>query len=96
MNPTLELAVDPACHSPGAYATSGNSSTSSLDSITTRHVTENGRRYHGFRCGRYLLPNDRAEQGMSSRASVGVGAGARATTGPILLVLGLMAVWRAS
>ncbi|KAF8243602.1 S-adenosyl-L-methionine-dependent methyltransferase, partial [Wilcoxina mikolae CBS 423.85] len=37
-------------------------STSSLDSTTTRHISENGRRYHGFRQGRYLLPNDKTEQ----------------------------------
>ena len=94
MDRTPELAVDPACHSPGSYDTSGNSSTSSLDSMTTRHVTENGRRYHGFRCGRYLLPNDRAEQGESPRASLGAGVSAGA--GPFVLALALVAVWRAS
>jgi hypothetical protein len=59
------LLVDPHCYTPGEYSSEENSSTSSLDSTTTRHISENGRRYHGFRQGRYLLPNDKTEQGRS-------------------------------
>ncbi|KAA8893540.1 S-adenosyl-L-methionine-dependent methyltransferase [Sphaerosporella brunnea] len=59
----MSLAVDPSCNSPGSYVSSSeNSTTSTLDSITVKHFFENGRRYHGFRHGRYLLPNDKAEQ----------------------------------
>lgn len=39
------------------------SETSTLDSSILRHTFENGRRYHSFRDGRYLYPNDRAELG---------------------------------
>jgi hypothetical protein len=63
---SARLAVDPSCYSPGNYSSSSsdnNSTTSSLDSIIVTHVKENERRYHGFRAGRYLLPNDKAEQG---------------------------------
>ncbi|CCX34763.1 Similar to Phosphoethanolamine N-methyltransferase 1; acc. no. Q9FR44 [Pyronema omphalodes CBS 100304] len=59
---TGSIDVDEACYSPGEYPSSDNSSTSSLDSLIIRHVFENGRRYHGFRKGRYLLPNDKIEQ----------------------------------
>lgn len=38
------------------------SSTASVASSVLNYQYENGRRYHGFRQGTYLLPNDEAEQ----------------------------------
>lgn len=38
------------------------SSTASLRSSIYDHVYENGRRYHSFRAGQYVLPNDETEQ----------------------------------
>lgn len=63
------MEADPACTGSGEYDYHGSdseddSSTSTLDSIVVRHVFENGRRYHGFRTGRYLQPNDKQEQGL--------------------------------
>lgn len=34
------------------------SSTASLRSSLTRQCDENGRKYHGFKAGKYLLPTD--------------------------------------
>ena len=52
---------------PGSDADSGlgddvASSTASLASSVLNYQYENGRRYHGFRQGTYVLPNDEAEQ----------------------------------
>ena len=52
---------------PGSDADSGlgedaASSTASVASSVLNYQYENGRRYHGFRQGTYLLPNDEAEQ----------------------------------
>lgn len=38
------------------------SSTASVDSILYEHVEENGRTYHRYKEGKYLLPNDEKEQ----------------------------------
>ncbi|KAI1309666.1 S-adenosyl-L-methionine-dependent methyltransferase [Xylaria venustula] len=38
------------------------SSTQSIDSSIYNHVVENGRTYHRFKEGKYLLPNDEGEQ----------------------------------
>jgi len=67
---TEPIAVDPACYGTDGdtsyrYLENSDSGTSSLDSLVVSHIWENGRRYHGFRNGRYLLPNDKAEQGTS-------------------------------
>ncbi|KAJ4286594.1 hypothetical protein N0V88_007956 [Collariella sp. IMI 366227] len=40
----------------------GRSSTGSITSSITNYVYENGRRYHAYRSGEYVLPNDEAEQ----------------------------------
>jgi len=67
--PSDPIDVDPACYAADGDDTSyprdenSDSGTSSLDSVVISHVFENGRRYHGFRTGRYLLPNDKPEQG---------------------------------
>jgi len=37
-------------------------STASLSSSVLRHQYENGRRYHGYRAGQYVMPNDEREQ----------------------------------
>lgn len=47
------------------YSVAQSSYQSDLASITSSIVNyeyENGRRYHGFRAGKYLMPNDEAEQ----------------------------------
>ncbi|KAK4032089.1 S-adenosyl-L-methionine-dependent methyltransferase [Parachaetomium inaequale] len=40
----------------------GSSRTGSITSSITNYVYENGRRYHAYRSGQYVLPNDDAEQ----------------------------------
>ncbi|RSL49825.1 hypothetical protein CEP54_012244 [Fusarium duplospermum] len=47
-----------------AYAASGNSASyqTSLASSIINYKYENGRRYHAFRAGTYILPNDDTEQ----------------------------------
>lgn len=46
-----------------AYISLGGSSrTGSITSSITNYVYENGRRYHAYRPGQYVLPNDEAEQ----------------------------------
>ncbi|OIW22902.1 S-adenosyl-L-methionine-dependent methyltransferase [Coniochaeta ligniaria NRRL 30616] len=40
----------------------GSSRTGSVTSSITNYVYENGRRYHAYRSGQYVLPNDEAEQ----------------------------------
>ncbi|RPA71232.1 S-adenosyl-L-methionine-dependent methyltransferase [Ascobolus immersus RN42] len=44
------------------YADSEQSVTESLDSSVMKYQYENGRRYHNYRAGRYMLPNDEWEQ----------------------------------
>ncbi|XTI89896.1 S-adenosyl-L-methionine-dependent methyltransferase [Cenococcum geophilum] len=46
----------------GDYGDELASFTTSLSSSVTNYPTENGRRYHAFRPGVYILPNDEAEQ----------------------------------
>ncbi|KAL2182151.1 S-adenosyl-L-methionine-dependent methyltransferase [Thermothelomyces heterothallicus CBS 202.75] len=46
-----------------AYGTlAGSGRTGSLTPSITNYVYENGRRYHAYRSGQYVLPNDEAEQ----------------------------------
>ncbi|KAK0736412.1 S-adenosyl-L-methionine-dependent methyltransferase, partial [Apiosordaria backusii] len=46
-----------------AYISQGGSSrTGSITSSITNYVYENGRRYHAYRSGQYVLPNDEDEQ----------------------------------
>ncbi|KAL2272045.1 hypothetical protein VTJ83DRAFT_1416 [Remersonia thermophila] len=46
-----------------AYGSAGGSErTGSITSSIVNYVYENGRRYHAFRSGEYVLPNDEAEQ----------------------------------
>ncbi|KAK4224498.1 S-adenosyl-L-methionine-dependent methyltransferase [Podospora fimiseda] len=46
-----------------AYVSIGGSSrTGSITSSITNYVYENGRRYHAYRSGQYVLPNDEDEQ----------------------------------
>lgn len=44
------------------YSSSAGSDTTSVSSTVYNYQYENGRRYHNFRAGKYLLPNDEAEQ----------------------------------
>lgn len=43
-------------------SSSGGSTTESIRSEITRYQFENGRRYHAYKAGRYLFPNDDTEQ----------------------------------
>ncbi|KAL7270675.1 hypothetical protein RUND412_006612 [Rhizina undulata] len=45
-----------------AYGSGLSSDTTSLITAARNHVFENGRRYHGYKEGKYILPNDEAEQ----------------------------------
>jgi SAM-dependent methyltransferase len=59
----LQLDVDTANNSDSDSAFGGNSTAStSLASTILHYEYSNGRRYHGFRSGAYLLPNDEQEQ----------------------------------
>ncbi|KAL7273160.1 hypothetical protein RUND412_004005 [Rhizina undulata] len=44
------------------YASGLESDTTSLISAAKNHTFENGRRYHGYKEGQYMVPNDEAEQ----------------------------------
>ena len=59
----LTLAVDVLPDTDSAIGDDDiESSTASLRSSIYAHVYENGRRYHSFRAGKYVLPNDETEQ----------------------------------
>lgn len=59
----LHLDVDTASNSDSDSAFGGESTAStSLASTILNYEYSNGRRYHGFRSGAYLLPNDEQEQ----------------------------------
>ncbi|KAH0607954.1 uncharacterized protein H6S33_002006 [Morchella sextelata] len=63
--PEEEIALDPLCDedSGSDYGTgSSEYSTDSLTSSIYEYRFENGRRYHAYKEGKYLLPNDEAEQ----------------------------------
>lgn len=54
---------DAASDADSAYESlAGSSRTGSVTSSITDYVYENGRRYHAYRSGQYVLPNDEAEQ----------------------------------
>jgi SAM-dependent methyltransferase len=54
---------DAASEADSAYESlAGSSRTGSITSSITDYVYENGRRYHAYRSGQYVLPNDDAEQ----------------------------------
>ncbi|KAL7267605.1 hypothetical protein RUND412_009805, partial [Rhizina undulata] len=64
---TSALEVDPDIEGDSDIANSGygsgfESDVTSLVSSAKKYVFENGRRYHGFKEGKYVLPNDEAEQ----------------------------------
>ncbi|KAL7267471.1 hypothetical protein RUND412_009941 [Rhizina undulata] len=65
--PAPVLDADPNFNSTSDYETSNygsslESSTTSLITAAKNHGFENGRRYHGYKEGKYWLPNDEAEQ----------------------------------
>lgn len=62
--PDAENAIEPdSTASEEDYATDSDSAAStSLASSVRDHVFENNRRFHKFKEGRYLLPNDEPEQ----------------------------------
>ncbi|KAL7272631.1 hypothetical protein RUND412_004557 [Rhizina undulata] len=45
-----------------SYGSGFESDTTSLISAARNHTFENGRRYHGYKEGKYFMPNDEAEQ----------------------------------
>ncbi|KAI9863974.1 MAG: hypothetical protein M1824_006012 [Vezdaea acicularis] len=57
------IEVDEAEHTDGADSTfeDGSSYTTSLTESVTNYQFENGRRYHGYKGGRYMIPNDEKE-----------------------------------
>ncbi|KAK3986961.1 S-adenosyl-L-methionine-dependent methyltransferase [Cladorrhinum sp. PSN332] len=58
-----DLSEDDRSDADSAYASIGGSSrTGSITSSITNYVYENGRRYHAYRSGQYVLPNDEDEQ----------------------------------
>ncbi|KAL7275762.1 hypothetical protein RUND412_001289, partial [Rhizina undulata] len=61
----LEIEADPDIDGESVYSDycSGfERDTTSLSSAAKNHVYENGRRYHGYKEGKYVLPDDEAEQ----------------------------------
>ncbi|KAL7276587.1 hypothetical protein RUND412_000429 [Rhizina undulata] len=63
----LTIEVDPVFandtdYDPSDYASGFESDTTSLISAVKNHTYENGRRYHGYKEGKYMIPNDEAEQ----------------------------------
>ena len=71
LSPTIDSVTKPntlSIESPDASTTAiriGSlfaESTDSLDSKTTDYTVENGRRYHAYHQGRYVMPNDEKEQ----------------------------------
>ncbi|EMD63708.1 hypothetical protein GGP41_005655 [Bipolaris sorokiniana] len=63
LQPVLHLDVDTAANSDDDSAFDGESSAStSLASTILNYEYSNGRRYHGYRSGAYILPNDEQEQ----------------------------------
>ncbi|KAH0614746.1 uncharacterized protein H6S33_000382 [Morchella sextelata] len=53
---------DSSSSSDDGYSSGPNSYTTSLASSVLNYKYENGRRYHSFRDGQYVLPNDETEQ----------------------------------
>ncbi|XP_014561407.1 hypothetical protein COCVIDRAFT_86733 [Bipolaris victoriae FI3] len=63
LQPVLHLDVDTAANSDDDSAFDAESSAStSLASTILNYEYTNGRRYHGYRSGAYILPNDEQEQ----------------------------------
>ncbi|KAL7267333.1 hypothetical protein RUND412_010085 [Rhizina undulata] len=65
--PGLVLEADPNFGTDTDYETSNyasgiDSDMTSLITAAKNHVYENGRRYHGYKEGKYVLPNDETEQ----------------------------------
>jgi len=57
------LEVDPSLQETSDYESAGSEySTESLSSSIRAYRYENGRRYHAYKDGKYLIPNDEAEQ----------------------------------
>ncbi|KAL7276562.1 hypothetical protein RUND412_000442 [Rhizina undulata] len=66
-NPVPLIELDPAFDADlesdfSDYSSYLESDTTSLISAAKNHSFENGRRYHGYKEGKYMVPNDEAEQ----------------------------------
>lgn len=62
VGPTLEADDWPDADSATGSLDDGGSETTSVDTSIMRYRLENGRSYHSFRDGRYVLPNDEREK----------------------------------
>ncbi|KAL1996409.1 hypothetical protein VTN49DRAFT_174 [Thermomyces lanuginosus] len=60
-NAPITVEVDTSYENDSSYGDELSSYTASLTSSVLEYRQENGRRYHGFRDGAYLLPNDETE-----------------------------------
>ncbi|KAL2000170.1 hypothetical protein VTN02DRAFT_3469 [Thermoascus thermophilus] len=56
------LLADPTDTASEGYYSDADSDLTSLASSVTNYVYENGRRYHAYRAGKYVLPNDDTEK----------------------------------
>ncbi|KAE8308372.1 hypothetical protein BDV41DRAFT_551678 [Aspergillus transmontanensis] len=65
-HPNADLPIDPEAdadlYSDEDYSSAAGSSTTSLSSSILSYQYENGRRYHAYRQGAYVIPNDEREQ----------------------------------
>ncbi|KAI9883156.1 MAG: hypothetical protein M1823_005070 [Watsoniomyces obsoletus] len=61
-NPALEIDPELGTDADSTYSDGSSTRTASLTSSIFDYTYENGRRYHAFRQGNYLLPNDEKEQ----------------------------------
>ncbi|KAL1977269.1 hypothetical protein VTN31DRAFT_128 [Thermomyces dupontii] len=60
-NATVSIEVDTSDENDSSYGDELSSYSASLISSVLNYRHENGRRYHGFRDGSYMLPNDESE-----------------------------------
>ncbi|KAF7586778.1 hypothetical protein BBP40_008349 [Aspergillus hancockii] len=61
-DPPIDPEADSDLYSDEDYASGNGSSTTSLSSSILNYQYENGRRYHAYRQGEYVIPNDEREQ----------------------------------
>ncbi|KAE8367100.1 putative methyltransferase [Aspergillus caelatus] len=61
-DPPIDPEADADLYSDEDYSSATGSSTTSLSSSILNYQYENGRRYHAYRQGEYVIPNDEREQ----------------------------------
>ena len=57
-----EYSADESEFNDGYWTDSAGSETTSITSSIRNHIFENGRRYHKYHDGQYVMPNDESEQ----------------------------------